>query len=154
MSRFTTLEAKVVLETPLSFFGGEFLDSDGIDIHGIWVSFLLGMVVIPVVLEGNKWVISSFGDFVGPFPNLFGMEGLLVPFLHGGWDNVHGVDSSHKLGRDSSGKEINQDIFVSDSAKGSVVFKFRDVVENVKVIVDLGGGWPSYGLLFGVFEDE
>ena len=124
MSRFTTLEAKVVLETPLSFFGGEFLDSDGINIHGIWVSFLLGMVVIPVVLEGNKWVISSFGDFVGPFPNLFEMEGLLVLFFHGGWDVVHGVDPSHKLGRDSSGKEINQDIFVSDSAKGSVVFKF------------------------------
>ena len=97
-------------------------------------------VVIPVVLEGNEWVISSLGDFVGPFPNLFEMKGLLVPFFHGGWDDVHGINSSHKLGRDSSGKEIDQDIFVGDSAKGSIVFKFQDVVENVEFVVDLGGG--------------
>ena len=107
MSRFTTFEAKVVLEAPLSFLRGEFLDSDGIDIHGIWVSFLLGVVVIPVFLEGNEWVISSFGDFVGPLPNLFKMKGLLVPFLYGGWDDVHGVNPPHELGRDSSGKEID-----------------------------------------------
>ena len=140
MSWFTTFEAKVVFKTPLSFFRGEFLDSDGINIHGIWVSFLLGVVVIPVVLEGNEWVIPSLGDFIGPFPNLFEMKGLLVPFLHGGWDDVHGVNSPHKLGRDSSGKEIDQDIFVSDSTKGSVVFEFPDIVEDVKFVVDLGGG--------------
>ena len=98
------------------------------------------MVVIPVVLEGNKWVISPLGDFVGPFPNLFKMKGLLVPFLHGGWDDVHGVNPSHKLGRDSSGKEIDQDIFIGDSTKGSVVFEFRDIVENVEFVIDLGGG--------------
>ena len=124
MSWFTTFEAKVVLETPLSFLGGEFLDSDGIDIHGIWVLFLLDVVVIPVVLEGNEWVISSFGDFVGSFPNLFEMKGLLVPFLHGGWDDVHGVNPSHELGGDSSGKEVDQDIFVGDSTEGSIVFEF------------------------------
>ena len=100
-------EAKVVLKTSLSFLGGEFLDSDGIDIHGIWVSFFLGVVVIPVVLEGNEWVISPLGDFVGSFPNLFEMKGLLVPFFHGGWDDVHGVNSSHQLGGNSSGKEID-----------------------------------------------
>ena len=103
MSWFTTFEAKVILKTPLSFLGGEFLNLDGINIHGIWVSFLLGMVV-SVVLEGNKWVIPSLGNFVGLFPNLFEMEGLLVLFFHGGWDVVHGIDPSHKLGRDSSGK--------------------------------------------------
>ena len=133
-------EAKVVLKTSLSFFGGEFLDSDGIDIHGIWVLFFLGVVVIPVVLEGNEWVISPFCNFIGSFPNLFEMKGLLVPLFHGGWDDVHGVNSSHKLGRNSSGKEIDQDILVGDSTKGSIVFKFRDVVENVKFVVDFGGG--------------
>ena len=140
MSRFTAFEAKVVLKTPLSFLRGEFLNSDGIDIHGIWVSFFLGVVVIPVVLEGNEWVISPFGDFVGSFPNLFEMKGLLVPFFHGGWDDVHGVNSSHQLGGNSSGKEIDQNIFISDSTEGSVVFKFRDIVENVEFVVDLGGG--------------
>ena len=49
---------------------------------------------------------------------------LLVPFLHGGWDNVHGVNSSHKLGGDSSGKEVDQDILISDSTEGSIVFEF------------------------------
>ena len=98
------------------------------------------MVVIPVVLEGNEWVISSFGYFVGLFPDLFEMKGLLVPFLHGGWDNIHGVNSSHELGRNSSGKEVDQDIFVGDSTKGSVVFEFQDIVDNVEFVIDLGGG--------------
>ena len=124
MSWSTTFEAKVVLKTSLPFFVGEFFDSDGVDIHGIWVFFLLVVVVIPVVLEGNEWVVSSLGDFVGPFPNLFEMKGLLVPFFHGGWDDVHGVNSSHKLGGNPSGKEIDQDIFISDSTKGSIVFEF------------------------------
>ena len=78
----------------------------------------------------------------------------MVPFLHGGWDDVHGVNSSHKLGGDSSGKEVDQDILISDSTEGSVIFKFQDVVENVNFVVDFGGGQPSYGLFSGIFEDE
>ena len=140
VSWFATFGAKVILKTLLSFFGGEFFNSDGINIHGVWVSFLLGVVVIPVFLEGNERVVSSLGNFIGSFPNLFEMEGLLVPFFHGSWDVVHGVDPSHKLGRDSSGKEIDQDILIGDSAEGGVVFEFRDIVEDVNFIVDLGGG--------------
>ena len=64
----------------------------------------------------------------------------MVPFLHGGWDNVHKVNSSHKLGGDSSGKEVDQDILISDSTEGSIVFEFRDVVEDVNFVVDFGGG--------------
>ena len=78
----------------------------------------------------------------------------MVSFLHGGWDNVHGVNPSHKLGGDSSGKEVDQNILISDSTEGSVVFEFRDIVKDVNFVVDLGGGQPSYGLFFGVFEDE
>ena len=132
-------EAKVVIETPLFFFRGEFLNSDGIYIQGIGILFPLGMiVVVSVILEGEEGVVSSFGNLVGPFPDLFEMEGLLVPFFHGGWDGVHGVDPSHKLGRDSSGKEIDQDVLISDSTKGSVVFELRDVVKDVNFIVDFG----------------
>ena len=155
MSGFVAFEAKVVLETPLSFFRGEFFDSDGINIHGIGISFLLGMVVVvSIILERNEWVVPSFGNFVGPFPDLFEMEGLLVPFFHGGWYDVHGIDPSHKLGRDSSGEEIDQDVLISDSTEGGVVFEFRDVVEDVNFVVDFGGGQPSYGLFSGIFEDE
>ena len=125
VSGFVAFEVKVVIKTPLFFFGGEFLDLDGIYIHGIGILFPLGViVVVSVVLEGEEEVVSSFGDLVGPFPDLFEMEGLLVPFFHGGWDGVHGVDPSHKLGRDSSGKDIDQDILISDSTEGGVVFEF------------------------------
>ena len=78
----------------------------------------------------------------------------MVPFLHGGWDDVHGVNPSHKLGGDSSGKEIDQDVLISDSTEGSVVFELRDVIKDVNFVVDFGGGQPSYGLLSGIFEDE
>ena len=71
MSWFATFEAKVIIKTSLSFFRGEFLNSDGTNIHGVWVSFLLGMVVVvSVVLEGEEWVALSLGDFVGFFPKL------------------------------------------------------------------------------------
>ena len=120
-----TFEAKVVVKTSLPFFGGEFFNSDGVYIHGIGVSFFLGViVVVSVVLEREEWVVPSLGGFVGSFPDLFEVEGLLVPFFHGGWDSVHGVDPSHKLGRDSSGKEVDQDVLISDSTKGGVVLEF------------------------------
>ena len=141
MSWFATFEAEVIIKTPLSFFRGEFLDLDGINIHGIMVSFFLSMVVvISVILEGNEWVASSFGDLVGSFPYLLEVKSLLVPFFHGGWDIVRGVDPSHKLGMDPSGKEVDQDVLISDSTEGSVVFKFQDIVEDVSFIVDFGGG--------------
>ena len=140
VSWFATFGAKVILKTLLSFFGGEFFNLDGINIHGVGISFFLGMVVVSVVLEGNEQVVSSFGNFIGSFPNLFEMEGLLVPFFHGSWDVVHGVDPSHKLGGDSSGKKIDQDVLISDSTEGGIVFKFQDVVEDVDFVVDLGGG--------------
>ena len=54
VSGFVAFKAKVIFKTPLSFFWGKFYDVNGINIHGIWVSFLLDVVVIPVVLEGNE----------------------------------------------------------------------------------------------------
>ena len=139
MSGFATFEAKVVIKTPLSFLRGEFFNSDGVNIHGIGVLFLLVMVVVPVVLERDEQVVPSFCNLIGSFPDLFEVESLLVPFFHGGQDNVHGVDPSHKLGGDSSGKEIDQNVLISDSTEGGVVFEFQDIVEDVNFIVDLGG---------------
>ena len=70
VSRFVAFKAKVIFKTPLSFFWGKFFDVNGINIHGIWVSFLLGMVVVSIVLERNEWVVPSFCDLVGSFPDL------------------------------------------------------------------------------------
>ena len=78
----------------------------------------------------------------------------MVPFLHGGWDYVHGVNPSQKLGGDSSGKEVDQYILICDSTEGSIVFEFQDVVEDVNLVVDFGGGQPCYGLFSGIFKDE
>ena len=124
MSGFVAFEAKVILKKPLSFLWGKFFNANGVYIHCIWVSFLLGVIaVVSVILEGEEWVASSLGNFVGSFPDLFEVKSLLVPFLQGGSDVVHGVDPPHKLGRDSSGKEIDQDVLISDSTEGSVVFE-------------------------------
>ena len=70
VSGFVAFKAKVIFKTPLSFFWGKFFDVNGINIHGIWVSFLLGMVVVSIVLERNEWVVPSFCDLVGSFPDL------------------------------------------------------------------------------------
>ena len=78
----------------------------------------------------------------------------MVPFLHGGWDDVHGVNPSHELGGDSSGKEVDQDVLTGDSTEGSIVLEFGDVIKDVNSVIDLGGGQPCYGLLSGVFEDK
>ena len=97
---------------------------------------------------------SLFCDLVGSFPDLLEVYGLLVPFLHGGWDNVHGVNSSHKLGGDSSGKEVDQDILISDSTRGGIVLEFGNVVKDIYFVINFCGGQPCYGLLSCVFEDE
>ena len=155
MSGFVTFEAKVVVKTPLPFFRGEFLNSDGIHIHCIWVLFLLVMViVVSVVSEREEGIVSSFGDLIGSFPDLFEVKGLLVPFFHGSWNGVHGIDPSYKLGGDPSGKEVDQDVLIGDSTEGGVVLKFQDVVKDVNFIVDLGGGQPCYGLFSGIFKDK
>ena len=70
VSWFATFDAKVILKTPLSFFRGEFLDSDGINIHGVWVSFLLVMVVVSIVLERDEQIVSSLGNLIGSLPDL------------------------------------------------------------------------------------
>ena len=70
VSRFVAFKAKVIFKTPLSFFWGKFFDVNGINIHGIWVLFLLGMVVVSIVLERNEWVVPSFCDLIGSFPDL------------------------------------------------------------------------------------
>ena len=78
MSWFSTLEAKVVVKASLLFLWGKFFDANCIHIHGIGVSFLLGVflgvtVAVSVVLEGKERVSSSFGDIVGLFPDMFEM---------------------------------------------------------------------------------
>ena len=71
VSWFATFEAKVIIKTSLSFFRGKFFNSDGINIHGVWVSFLLGVVVVSIILKRDEWVVPPFCNFIGSFPDLF-----------------------------------------------------------------------------------
>ena len=91
MSGSVAFEAKVTVKAPLAFFWCEFFNADGIYIHSIRVSFhhvFLGMV-ISVILKGEEWVASSFGDLVGLLPDMFKVEGLQVPLFYGVRDGVH-----------------------------------------------------------------
>ena len=51
MSRFSASEAAAFLDAFLPFFLGEFFNSDRVDVHGIWVSFV-ALVVSMVPLNG------------------------------------------------------------------------------------------------------
>ena len=52
---------------------------------------------------------------------------LLVPFVDGGGDGVHGHDSAHKWRWDSCEEVSDQDIGVRDIGKGDVVLKGGNV---------------------------
>lgn len=76
-------------------------------VHCIGVSFLLGVFMgtaatVSVVLEGKERISSSFGNFIGLFPDVLKVEGLGVPLVYSGWDSVYGINSFHDLGGDSS----------------------------------------------------
>ena len=51
MSGFSASKASSFLDAFLSFFLGEFFNSDGVDIHSVWIDFW-GLVVGVVSLDG------------------------------------------------------------------------------------------------------
>ena len=97
VSGSVALETKVIVKAPLVFFWCEFFDMDGVYIHGIGVFFgcMFLVVVVSVILKGEEWVASSFGDLVGLFPDMFEVECLQVPFFYSVRDSVHGINSFH-----------------------------------------------------------
>ena len=56
MSRFSAPEAVAFLDAFLPFFLGEFFDSDGVDVHGVWVNF--GVLVASVVPLNGVGVVG------------------------------------------------------------------------------------------------
>ena len=55
MSRFPALKALAFLDAFFPFFLSELFDTDGVDVHGIWIGF--GVLVVSVVsLNGVKIV--------------------------------------------------------------------------------------------------
>ena len=51
-----------------------------------------------------------------------------VPIINLGGHCVHAVDSLHEGGRDASGEEIDEGVFVGDLTEGYMVFEFGNVI--------------------------
>ena len=104
MAGFSAAKAKFLFNATLAFFWGELGDFDRVHDHGIGVVGLgVGGVGEEVVgLMGRLRV--SFGDVIGSLPLGLESDSLLVPFIDGGGDGVHGHDSTHEGWWDSSGE--------------------------------------------------
>ena len=96
VARFSAAKAEFLFNAAFAFFRGELGDFDGVNDHGVGiVSFSVGGVGEGMVgLMGGSGV--SLGDVVGSLPLGLESDGLLVPFVDGGRDGVHGHDSAHK----------------------------------------------------------
>ena len=127
MSRFLAAEAEFFLNTMFAFFWGEFGDFDSVDDHGIGVMSFGGRGVG----EGVVCLVGDFGVSSGNVVSLLplGLEssGLLVPFIYGGGNSVHGHDVLHQRGWNSCGKVSDQNVGVRDVGKGDVVSEHRDI---------------------------
>ena len=101
MSGFSALKALAFPDAFFSLLLGEFLNVNGVDIHGVWVDF--GVLVVGMVSLDRVRVIGFLvGDGICPFPLGFKMDGTSVPIVDFGGDSVHAIDLFHEGGRDSS----------------------------------------------------
>ena len=150
---FSAAEAELLFNAVFAFFWGELGDLDRIHNHGVRVVGLgVGGVGEGVVgLMGRSRV--SLGDVVSALPLSLESDGLLVPFVDGRGDSVHGHDVAHERGWDSCGEVSDQDVGVRDISEGDVVFKGGDILHQgggVRVILfallHSLGGKPGNGV--------
>ena len=101
MSEFPALKAMAFPYTLFSFFLGEFFNSDGIDIHGVWIDF--GALVVSMVFLNRVGVVGFLGsNCICSFPLGFEVDGTRVPFIDCGGHSVHAIDLFHEGSRDTS----------------------------------------------------
>ena len=56
------------------------------------------------------------------------MDSFGIPVVNFGRDCIHAIDSFHEWDGDSSREEVYEGIFMSDFAKGNIVFELGDVI--------------------------
>ena len=100
MSGLLAAEAESLLNAFLAFFSCEFADFDDVNIHGIGVLSFAGGREGLVRLVGGFGV--PLGNFVSALPLGLEGDGLLIPIVDGRGDSVHGHDTAHEGGRDTS----------------------------------------------------
>ena len=77
---------------------------------------------------------------------------LLVPFVDGRGDGVHGHDAAHERGWDSCGEIADQDVGVGDISEGDVVFERGNIfrqrggVRVILLFLHSLGGKPGDGI--------
>ena len=127
---FPAAKAELLFNAAFAFFWGKFGDLDRIHDHGVGdVGLGVGGVREGVVgLMGRPRI--PFGDVVGSLPLSLESNGLLVPFIDGRGDGVHGHDTAHERGRDSCGEVSDQDVGIGDIGKGDVVLECGDILRQ------------------------
>ena len=124
---FSAAKAELLFNATFAFFRRELRDLDRIYDHGVGVVGLGGRGVGErmVGLMGGPRV--SLGDIVGAFPLSLERDGLLVPFVDGRGDGIHGHDAAHERRWDSCGKIADQDVGVGDIGEGNMVFESGNI---------------------------
>ena len=117
------METKLFLDAAFAFFRGKLGDFDGVDDHGVGIMGL----GIQGVGEGVVGLVGgfrvSFGDVISSFPLGLEGNGLLVPFVDGGRNSVHGHDSAHEWWWNSCREISDQDIHIGDVGESYMVFE-------------------------------
>ena len=101
MSGFSASEAAAFLDASFPFLLGEFFNSDGVNVHGVWVNF--GVLVAGVVSLSRVGVVGfSQSDGIHSVPLGFKVDSLGIPLVNRGGYSVHAIDSPHEGGGDPS----------------------------------------------------
>ena len=77
----------------------------------------------------GRWFLVS--NSISLIPLSLEVNDFFVPFFNGGGDSVHGMNSSHNGGRNSSQEEVDEGIIIVDFAEGGVVFELGYVIPKV-----------------------
>ena len=89
---------------------------------------LFSVVVGFLVWVWGIWSLA--GNDISLVPLGLEVNGSLIPFSDSGWDLVHGINSFHEGDQDSSSKEVDKCIIISDFTLGSIAFELGYVVSK------------------------